>query len=71
MQIDDLNTAVAKLGTDVTALLAAAPPAAPDLSGVIAAVQAIDAAVVAATPAPSTGTGSVTPPAGNPTLPSS
>lgn len=74
-QIDDLNAATAKLQTDVDTLLAAegTPVVAPDLSGVIAAVQAIDAQVVAATPPPAAagGTAPVTsPPSGNPTLPS-
>lgn len=61
MQIDDLNAAVAKLETDVEALLASTPVSTgdTDLAPVIAAVQAIDAQVVAATPAPG---GTVTPP---------
>lgn len=47
--IDDLNAAVAKLQTDVTALIAATKPV--DLAPVITAVNALDATVVAATPA--------------------
>ena len=51
-QIDDLNAAVAKLQADVTALIAATAPV--NLAPTIAAVQAVDATVVAATPAPAT-----------------
>ena len=47
-QLDTLNAAVAKLQTDVTALVAATAPV--DLTPTIAAVNAVDAAVVAATP---------------------
>jgi len=49
-QIDDLNAAIAKLQTDVAALLAAQTPAV-DLTAPIAAVNAIDATVTAAKPA--------------------
>lgn len=47
--IDDLNAAVATLQADVTALITAQTPV--DLTPVIAAVNAIDAQVKAATPA--------------------
>lgn len=48
-QLDDLNAAIAKLQTDVAALLAAQTPV--DLTAPIAAVNAIDATVTAAKPA--------------------
>jgi hypothetical protein len=47
-QIDTLNTAVSTLQADVTALIAAQAPV--DLTATIAAVNAIDAQVKAATP---------------------
>lgn len=49
-QIDDLTTAIATLQTDVNTLLAAQTTPV-DLTGAIAAVNAIDAQVKAATPA--------------------
>jgi len=48
-QIDDLNTAIATLTTDVNTLIAATKPA--DLTAAIAAVNTVDATVKAATPA--------------------
>ena len=48
-QIDDLNTAISTLQTDVNALIAAQKPV--DLTAAIAAVNAVDATVKAATPA--------------------
>lgn len=47
-QIDDLNTAIATLQTDVNALIAAQKPV--DLTAAIGAVNAVDATVKAATP---------------------
>ena len=47
-QLTDLNAAVATLQTDVAALIAAQAPV--DLTATIAAVNAIDATVKAATP---------------------
>jgi prefoldin subunit 5 len=49
-QIDDLNTAIATLQTDVNTLIASQKPV--DLTAAIAAVNAVDATVKAATPAP-------------------
>ena len=48
-QIDDLNTAIATLTTDINTLIAAQKPV--DLTSAIAAVNAADATVKAATPA--------------------
>lgn len=48
-QLDDLNTAIATLQTDVNTLIAAQPKAV-DLTAAIAAVNAVDASVKAATP---------------------
>lgn len=48
-QIDTLNAAIATLQTDVNTLIAAQAPV--DLTAAIAAVNAVDATVKAATPA--------------------